>query len=140
MGDSNVDNKVEAGGVQGGNFVQSSLNNPVFNIHTPGRIPFSQNYQRIRNIGRGTFGDVWLVKPKHVTSSEEFAMKEIPYCDQDEIEILKQCSHENIVQYIESFVEEGKIFIVMEFCRGGDLMKLIENQKPKKHFSEKTLS
>ena len=143
MGDSNVDNKVEAGAVQGGNFVQCSLNNPVFNIHTQGRTPFSQNYQRIRIIGRGTFGDVWLVKPKHVTSSEQFVVKEIPFCDQDvvsgknEIEILKHCLHENIVQYIESFVEEGKILIVMEFCRGGDLMQLIKKQRPNNYFPER---
>ena len=145
MGDSNVDNKVEAGAVQGGNFVQCSLNNPVFNIHTQGRTPFSQNYQRIRIIGRGTFGDVWLVKPKHVTSSEQFVVKEIPFCDQDvvsgknEIEILKHCLHENIVQYIESFVEEGKILIVMEFCRGGDLMQLIKKQRPNNYFPESTV-
>ena len=135
MGDSNIHNKVEAGAVQGGNFVQSSLNNPVFNIHTPGRIPFTQNYQKLKRIGRGTFGDVWLVKPKHVASSDQFVVKEIPFCDQDlvsgenEIEMLKHCFHENTVQYIESFIEEGKILIVMEFCRGGDLMQLIENQE-----------
>ena len=104
MGDSNVENsnRVEGGGVQGANIVNSEVHNPIFNIHTPGR-----NYQRIKVIGRGTFGDAWLVKPKNVAGSEdiEFVMKEIRCCDQDvdaghnEIEILKQLSHENIVQY-----------------------------------------
>ena len=60
-------------------------------------------------IGRGSFGDVWKVKPKLVTVSEEFVMKEIRCCDQEidagkkEVELLKQCSHDNIVQYIEHF-------------------------------------
>ncbi len=144
MGDSNIHNKVEAGGVQGGNFVHSSIHNPVFNFHTPRR-RFSQNYLRSKVIDRGTFGDAWLIKPKHVASREEFLMKEIRCCDQDvdagnnEIEILKQLSHENIVQYIEHFVEEGKFLIVMELCGGGDLMQLIEKQKTKKNFPESTV-
>ena len=44
-----------------------------------------------------------------------------------------------IVQYIEHFFEEGKFLIVMEFCEGGDLMQLIEKQRPKKHFPESTV-
>ena len=143
MGDWNIHNEVGSEGVQGANFVSSQVQNPVINIHSPGRREFSENYQRIRIIGRGTFGNnVWKVKPKHVTSSEEFVMKEVICRDQDvsagkdEIEILKQCSHENIVQYIEHFFEEGKFLIVMEFCKEGDLMQLIEKQRSKSHFSE----
>ena len=121
-------NRLEAGAVQGGNFVESVLHNPVFHIHESGREKFLQNYQKIKVIGRGSFGDAWLVKPKNVNSVDEFIMKEIPYCNKDanaenvEIVILKQLSHENIVQYIQHFLEESKILIVMEFCRGGDLM------------------
>ena len=33
----NCDNQVGTGGTQGGNFVNSTLHNPVFHIHTPGR-------------------------------------------------------------------------------------------------------
>ena len=71
MGDSNTHNTVEAAGAQGGNFVNSTVNNVVFNIHTPGR-----NYQKIKVIGRGTFGNAWLVKPKNVAGGEglEFVM------------------------------------------------------------------
>ena len=142
MGDWNNHNKVEAEGVQGANFVSSQVQNPIINIHSPGRKEFSEYYQRIRIIGRGLFGNVWKIKPKHVTSSEEFVLKEVSCCEQDvsagkdEIEILKQCSHENIVQYIEHFFEEGKFLIVMEFCQGGDLMQLIKKQKLKNHFPE----
>ena len=82
MGDSNTHNTVEAAGVQGGNFVNSTVNNVVFNIHTPGR-----NYQKIKVIGRGTFGNAWLVKPKNVAGGEglEFVMKEIRCSDKDAV-------------------------------------------------------
>ena len=147
MGDANVENsnRVESGGVQGANIVQSTVHN--LTIHMPEKEKFSHNYQRIKIIGRGTFGDVWKVKSKHVFGGEdiEFVMKEVSCSDQDknngkqEIEILKQCSHENIVQFLESYVEEGKLLIVMEFCRGGDLMELIKKQKPNKYFPESTV-
>ena len=82
MGDANAHNhnRVEAGGVQGGNFENSTVNNAVFNIYKPGR-----NYQKIKVIGRGTFGDAWLVKAKNVAGGEdiEFVMKEIRCSDKD---------------------------------------------------------
>ena len=141
MGDR-VNNIVEAGGAQGGNFVQSSVYNPVLNIHTSGREKFSQHFQRIKRIGQGSFGDAWLVKAKNVTSVGSFIMKEIRCCDQDanaesqEIEILKQVSHENVVQYIQHFFEESNLLIVMELYDGGDLRQLIEKKKPNQHIKE----
>ena len=144
MGDENChnSNRVEVGGAQGGNFVDSQVHNNTSHIHSSGRKEFSMNYQKLKVIGRGSFGDVWKVKPKLVTVSEDFVMKEIRCCDQEidagkqEVELLKQCSHDNIVQYIEHFFEEGKFLIVMEFCEGGDLMQLIEKQKTKEHLTE----
>ena len=144
MGDGNVENsnRVESGGVQGANIVNSQVNQVTINMQ--GKARFSEYYQRLKTIERGTFGDVWKVKSKHVFGSEdiEFVMKEVRFSDQErnygkqELEILKQCSHDNIVQFIESFFEEGKLLIVMEFCRGGDLMKRIKKQKPNQYFPE----
>ena len=96
MGDKNFhnSNRVEAGGAQGGNFVDSQVHNNTFHIHSQGRKEFSLNYQKLKVIGRGSFGDVWKVKPKLVTVSEEFVMKEIRCCDQEiddgkkEVELL----------------------------------------------------
>merc|ERR1712179_180073 len=72
MGDKNChnSNRVEAGGAQGGNFIDSQVHNNTFHIHSSGRKEFSLNYQRLKVIGRGSFGDVWKVKPKLVTVSE----------------------------------------------------------------------
>ncbi|XP_042077083.1 serine/threonine-protein kinase Nek1 [Haplochromis burtoni] len=38
-------------------------------------------------------------------------------------------SHPNIVQYKESFEEGGCLYIVMDYCEGGDLFKKINSQK-----------
>ena len=76
-------NAVEAGAVQGANIANSQVN--TIYINTPGTKRFSDYYQRIGIIGRGTFGDAWKVKAKHVFGSEdiEFAMKEIRCSDKD---------------------------------------------------------
>ena len=117
-------------GTQGGNFVNSSLQNPTFIIHTPE--PFSRNYQKKRFMGRGSFGETWIVQ--HV-SQVQHIMKELSCTEEDanagktEVEILKKCTHESIVCYIEDFYEECKFLIIMEYCAGGDLAKFIDAQK-----------
>jgi NIMA (never in mitosis gene a)-related kinase len=62
--------------------------------------------------------------------SQKFVIKEIvighlkPAAQQaakTEADVLHQMAHSNITMYIESFVENAKLYIVMEFADGGDL-------------------
>ncbi|KAK2835889.1 hypothetical protein Q5P01_016373 [Channa striata] len=46
-----------------------------------------------------------------------------------EVAVLAKMSHPNIVQYKESFEEGGSLYIVMDYCEGGDLFKKINSQK-----------
>lgn len=39
--------------------------------------------------------------------------------------------HPNIVAYLESFEEKGNLYIVMDYCDGGDLYKKINEQRGK---------
>lgn len=39
--------------------------------------------------------------------------------------------HPNIVAYLESFEERGNLYIVMDYCDGGDLYKKINDQRGK---------
>ena len=110
----NYVNHVGTGAVQGANFVNSSVHNPVININaTSGRNKFKHNYQRLKFKGRGTFGEAWIVAPKNVNAGEELIMKEISCTDEDfdigknEIEVLKKCKDENIVCYRYVFIKVG---------------------------------
>lgn len=38
-------------------------------------------------------------------------------------------SHSNIVTYVERFIEDDKLYIVMEHADGGDLSKTIERRR-----------
>ena len=46
-----------------------------------------------------------------------------------EVKVLSQMKHPNIVAYLESFEERGNLYIVMDYCDGGDLYKKINEQR-----------
>ncbi|XP_072262139.1 serine/threonine-protein kinase Nek1 isoform X2 [Pyxicephalus adspersus] len=46
-----------------------------------------------------------------------------------EVAVLANMKHPNIVQYKESFEESGCLYIVMDYCEGGDLFQRINTQK-----------
>lgn len=39
---------------------------------------------------------------------------------QKEVTVLRQMKHPNIVSYVDSFEERGNLYIVMDFCEGGE--------------------
>jgi serine/threonine protein kinase len=47
----------------------------------------------------------------------------------NEIKILANLDHPNIVNYYETFENDNSFFIVTEYCPGGDLFDLITQHK-----------
>lgn len=46
-----------------------------------------------------------------------------------EVAVLAQMKHPNIVSYVDSFEELGNLFIIMDYCDGGDLHGRIKAQR-----------
>ena len=42
-----------------------------------------------------------------------------------EIELLRALSHRNVVRLIETIIEAGQIYVVLEYCNAGDLSRVI---------------
>lgn len=95
-----------------------------------------EKYVRLQKIGEGSFGKAVLVKSTE--DGRHYVIKEINISSMSdkerqesrrEVAVLANMKHPNIVQYKESFEENGSLYIVMDYCEGGDLFKRINAQK-----------
>uniref|UniRef100_G1P714 non-specific serine/threonine protein kinase n=1 Tax=Myotis lucifugus TaxID=59463 RepID=G1P714_MYOLU len=95
-----------------------------------------EKYARLQKIGEGSFGKAILVKSTE--DGKQYVIKEINISrmsnkereeSRREVAVLANMKHPNIVQYRESFEENGSLYIVMDYCEGGDLFKRINTQK-----------
>uniref|UniRef100_A0A8C3WU62 non-specific serine/threonine protein kinase n=1 Tax=Catagonus wagneri TaxID=51154 RepID=A0A8C3WU62_9CETA len=95
-----------------------------------------EKYVRVQKIGEGSFGKAILVKSTE--DDRQYVIKEINISrmsnkereeSRREVAVLANMKHPNIVQYRESFEENGSLYIVMDYCEGGDLFKRINAQK-----------
>ncbi|XP_019724254.1 serine/threonine-protein kinase Nek1 isoform X2 [Hippocampus comes] len=93
-------------------------------------------YDQVKKIGEGSFGKAVLVKAKK--DGHQYVIKEVSISgmsdkerheSRKEVAVLANMSHPNIVQYKESFEEGGCLYIVMDYCEGGDLFKKINSQR-----------
>ncbi|NWV67732.1 NEK5 kinase, partial [Malurus elegans] len=92
-------------------------------------------YEIIKKIGEGSFGKIFLAKGK--MDNEPCVIKEINLnkmpvkekeASEKEVILLAKMNHANIVTFYASLQEKNKLYIMMEYCDGGDLMKRINMQ------------
>ncbi|MCD9561413.1 hypothetical protein HAX54_020519 [Datura stramonium] len=106
-----------------------------------------------KQIGAGSFSTVWLAC--HRVDGTEVAIKEIVTARLNtklkeslkyEIVILQRISHPNIIRLHDMIEEPGKLYIVLEYCRGGDLSMYIQRRQGRiaeataKHFMQQLAS
>ncbi|XP_068171414.1 serine/threonine-protein kinase Nek4 isoform X2 [Antennarius striatus] len=95
------------------------------------------NYIFIRVVGKGSYGEVNLVK--HKTDQKQYVIKKLNLITsskrerrsaEQEAQLLSQLRHPNIVTYRESWEgDDCQLYIVMGFCEGGDLYHRLKQQK-----------
>ena len=99
-------------------------------------------YKKIRNLGSGSYGTVYLAK--NVLKDNLVAIKVIEKVPsniiddmeiKNEINILKSLSHPNIVKIYEFFDTAIDYYIVTEYCKKGELFEYINNK-----YSERQLA
>ena len=96
-----------------------------------------ENYEFLGNIGQGMSGKVY--KARHKKENRFYAIKKLNFNEinekeriaiQDEVNLLKQLKHPNIVTYKDSFFDSDNCLnIVMVFCELGDMYTKIHKQK-----------
>lgn len=102
---------------------------------------YSNIYTELKVIGKGSYGKKYagqacLIKKKQTGQyfiSKKICVANMPEKElarvRQEVNLMEKFSHPCIVTYIESFVMDEFIVIVMEYCAGGDLEQLIKFHK-----------
>ncbi|KJA23964.1 hypothetical protein HYPSUDRAFT_162958 [Hypholoma sublateritium FD-334 SS-4] len=92
-------------------------------------------YIIVSDIGKGSFATVY--KGYHETTRQEVAIKAVKRDNlstklfenlQSEIQILKSLSHRHITKLIDIVRADKHIYLIMEFCSGGDLTNYIKKR------------
>ncbi|XP_043937988.1 serine/threonine-protein kinase H1 [Protopterus annectens] len=119
--------------------------NPLQNIHTDHSDPRRKKVAKYRAkfdprvtakydikalIGRGSFSKV--VRVEHKSTKQPFAIKliETKYKEgrevcESELNVLRRVRHTNIIQLIEVFETQDRVYMVMELATGGELFDRI---------------
>ena len=125
-----------------------NISEPALHIN---EINVNNKYKFIRKIGKGSYGEVWLVSPNKPVTHKPIPVKQyvlkrlnlqqsLNAPSQNDIEsaeqeakLLSTLKHPNIVAYTESFrSNDGFLNIVMAYCEGGDLYTKLKEKKTKK--------
>ena len=104
------------------------------------------NYLIEKQLGKGTYGVVYKVKKRD--DNKIYVLKQISLIgltssQKDEVkleaQVLSKIKSKYVVKYYDSFEEDGKLNIIMEYCDNGDLNDFIERQKLTKHLLSENL-
>jgi len=106
------------------------------------------NFEIGRKIGKGQFSEVYRALSK--CDGQKVALKKVQLVNMldaksradciNEIGLLKQLSHSNVIQYISSFIENNELIIVLELADAGDLGRMIKVfKRQEKLIPEKTI-
>lgn len=91
----------------------------------------NDTYVNLRKIGQGASGGVYIAQSAedlaNVVAIKQMNLEQQPKKELiiNEILVMKGSKHENIVNYIDSFLQKGELWVVMEYMEGGSLTEIV---------------
>ena len=92
-------------------------------------------YKVVKKLGQGAFGSAFKVL--NTEDQKEYVLKEINLSDnpeenaqtENEGRLLAKINSEHVVRFYDSFIENNKYYLVMEYCDSNSLSHFIEDYK-----------
>ena len=97
-----------------------------------------KDYKLFNSLGKGNFGEVFLTKKgnnEEYLATKRMDLKKInpiikKYLN-NEMKIMKQLNHPNIIHLVDLFQSTNHYYVIMEYCNGGTLTDCLKKyQKP----------
>jgi p21-activated kinase 1 len=87
-------------------------------------------YQNYDKIGQGASGGVYTAIENvsgRIVAIKQMNLEQQPKKDLivNEILVMKESSHKNIVNFLDSFLVKGDLWVVMEYMEGGSLTDVV---------------
>lgn len=92
------------------------------------------DFQVLGHLGTGSFGSVYKVR--RTMDAQVYVLKKImlrgmsPKEQRDavnEVKVMARVESKHVVRYYDSFIEDGSLHIIMEYCEKGDLEGLFRS-------------
>ncbi|KAL3897130.1 MAG: hypothetical protein SGCHY_003634 [Lobulomycetales sp.] len=87
-------------------------------------------YKNLQKVGQGASGGVFVAK--YIKTGESVAIKQMNLEQQpkkeliiNEILVMREARHKNIVNFMDSFLWKGDLWVVMEYMEGGSLTDIV---------------
>jgi len=94
-------------------------------------------YEKIRKLGQGSYGEVWLVQDTEPLAPQRHYIAKIPFSRgynrsfRKEADIcVKLAPHPSAVRLIDSFEEGGRLILIQEYVPGRTLQDLLVEELP----------
>ena len=90
----------------------------------------TQKYTNLSKIGQGASGGVFMAfeaGSKRCVAIKQMNLEQQPKKDLiiNEIIVMKESKHKNIVNFMDSYLHEGDLWVVMEYMQGGSLTDVV---------------
>jgi DNA-binding response OmpR family regulator/predicted Ser/Thr protein kinase len=95
-------------------------------------------YEKIKKLGQGSFGEVWLVMDTEALGQERRYVAKIPFLKAANAKFRKEAAicqkldpHPGVAGLIETLEDDGKLIIIQEYVEGSTLGDMLDQELPR---------